>query len=73
MARETIARFDAEGTFGAPIVTEVRRLEHFWPAEPSHRQYFQRHPEQAYCRAMIAPKVAKLRAAYSDRLAPARS
>lgn len=70
VARETIARLEAEGVFGGPIVTEVRPLESFWPAEPGHRQYFQRHPEQAYCRAVIAPKVAKLRAAHAHRLAP---
>lgn len=70
VARETIARLDAEEVFGQPIVTEVRPLETFWPAEPYHRQYFQRHPEQAYCRAVIAPKVAKLRSAYAGRLAP---
>ncbi len=70
VARETIARLEAEAVFGGPIVTEVRPLEAFWPAEPGHRQYFQRHPEQAYCRAVIAPKVAKLRAAHAHRLAP---
>lgn len=70
VARETIARLEAERLFDQPIVTEVRPLDTFWPAEPYHRQYFQRHPEQAYCRAVIAPKVAKLRAAYADRLAP---
>ncbi len=70
VARETIARLEAEAVFDRPIVTEVRRLEAFWPAEPGHRQYFQRHPEQAYCRAVIAPKVAKLRAAHAHRLAP---
>jgi peptide-methionine (S)-S-oxide reductase len=46
----------------------VERLPQFWPAEEYHRQYFRRHPEQAYCRAMIAPKVAKLRSAWSHRL-----
>ncbi len=72
IAHETIARLEAEKLFDAPIVTEVKPLERFWPAEPQHRQYFQQHPEQAYCRAMIAPKVAKLRAVYADRLAPPR-
>lgn len=68
VARATIARLEAEDVFGAPIVTVVERLEQFWPAEEHHRQYFRRHPEQAYCRAMIAPKVAKLRKAWSHRL-----
>jgi peptide-methionine (S)-S-oxide reductase len=69
-ARDTIAALERAGTFPAPIVTEVSRLERFWPAEAYHRQYFRRHPEQAYCAAVIAPKVAKLRNHWSERLAP---
>ena len=67
-ARAMIARLEADGVFGAPIVTAVERLPQFWPAEAYHRQYFRRNPEQAYCRALIAPKVAKLRSAWSHRL-----
>ena len=67
-AEATIARLEAAGTFGAPIVTEIRSLDRFWPAEPGHRGYYQRNPDQAYCRAMIAPKIAKLRAEHAHRL-----
>jgi len=67
-AREVIAELEAKRVFGAPIVTEVTPLGVFYPAEEYHQQYFQRHPERMYCQAMIAPKVAKLRKAYSSRL-----
>ena len=67
-ARAMISRLEADAVFDDPIVTAVERLPEFWPAEEYHRQYFRRHPEQAYCRAMIAPKVAKLRSAWSHRL-----
>lgn len=70
VAREVIARLEEAGVFDDPIVTEVRRLETFWPAEPGHAGYYRRNPDQAYCRAIIAPKVAKLRQRYADRLAP---
>jgi peptide-methionine (S)-S-oxide reductase len=63
-----IAELEAKRLFGAPIVTEVTPLGAFYPAEEYHQQYFQRHPERMYCQAMIAPKVAKLRKAYSSRL-----
>jgi peptide-methionine (S)-S-oxide reductase len=75
-AREVIAALEAKRLFGAPIVTEVTPLAAFYPAEAYHQQYFQHHPERMYCQAMIAPKVAKLRKAYSSRLkdsAPAGS
>lgn len=70
VARATIAALEAEGTFPDPIVTDVVPLEAFWPAEEYHREYFRRHPDQAYCAAVIAPKVAKLRSHWATRLAP---
>lgn len=64
-AREVIATLTQEAVFDAPIVTDVMPLERFWPAEAYHQQYFQRNPDRAYCAAMIAPKVAKLRQRYA--------
>jgi len=69
-ARDAIAAFDREGTFGAPVVTDIRPLETFWPAEAYHQRYFERNPQRAYCAALIAPKVAKLRQKWSALLAP---
>ena len=69
-AREAIAQLARDDAFGASIVTEVTPLDTFWPAEPYHQQYFQRNPAKAYCAAMIAPKVSKLRRTYADRLKP---
>jgi len=40
----------------------------FYPAEDYHRDYYRRNPAQAYCRAVIAPKVAKLRHTYGRLL-----
>ena len=67
-AEEVIQELEAEGAFSAPIVTEVVPLETFWPAEAYHRDYYARHPEQAYCRVVIAPKLEKLRRLYAERL-----
>jgi peptide-methionine (S)-S-oxide reductase len=69
-AREVIAELHGDDAFGAPIVTEITPLDVFWPAEAYHQQYFQRNPAKAYCAAMIAPKVAKLRRGYAARLKP---
>lgn len=51
-----------------PIVTEVKMLDKFYPAEIEHKNYFELHPEVAYCQAVIAPKVLKLRKEFSDYL-----
>ncbi len=68
IAEQTIAEVNAAGLWDAPIVTQVVPLEAFYPAEDYHREYFRNNPEQGYCRVVIAPKVAKFRKQYLDRL-----
>ena len=53
-----------------PIVTSLEPAVSFYPAEDYHQHYFERQPEQGYCRAIIAPKVAKLRQKFADKLRP---
>ena len=67
-ARAVIAELEARRVWPAPIVTEVVRLDRFWPAEPYHQRYFERNPFAGYCRAVIAPKVAKFRQTFAGRL-----
>lgn len=68
IAREVIAEIEATGVWGAPIVTQVEPLTEFYPAEAEHHNYFARNPWSGYCRVVIAPKVAKLRKQFADRL-----
>ena len=68
IARALIAELDAAGLWPDPIVTAVLPAPTFWPAEDHHQNYFARHPAQGYCQAVVAPKVAKLRKAFADRL-----
>lgn len=51
-----------------PIVTEVTALLQFYPAEEYHQRYFERNPEQGYCQAVVAPKVAKFRSHFLGKL-----
>jgi peptide-methionine (S)-S-oxide reductase len=67
-AREVIAALERDQVFDAPIVTEVAPATEFYPAEEYHQDYFRRNPGQGYCRAVIAPKVAKFRKAHLERL-----
>lgn len=68
IAEEVIAELEREKIWDAPIVTEVAPLDAFYPAEEYHREYYRLHPEQAYCRAVIAPKVTKFRKEFAERL-----
>jgi peptide-methionine (S)-S-oxide reductase len=67
-AEAVIAELEAGKVWDDPIVTEIVPLDVFYPAEEYHRDYFRRNPGQAYCRTVIAPKVAKLRKQYFERL-----
>ena len=69
-AEAVIAELTREGIFDRPIVTEIVPLDAFYPAEAYHQEYYRRNTRQPYCQAVIAPKVAKLRTAYLDRLKP---
>ena len=52
----------------APIVTEIKPLDVFYPAEAEHHDYFARNPWSGYCQMVIAPKVRKFRKQFADRL-----
>lgn len=59
----------AQAYWSDPIVTEIRPLDTFWPAESYHDDYFARNPQNPYCAAVVAPKVAKARKAFVEKLA----
>ena len=67
-AERAIAEQESSGVWDDPIVTEVTPLQAFCPAEEYHRDFYRRNPDQGYCRAVIAPKVAKARKAFLDKL-----
>lgn len=67
-AREAIAGMDREHIWPAPIVTEVTPFSNFYSAEDYHKDYFSRNGSKPYCAIVIAPKVAKFRAKYQERL-----
>lgn len=54
--------------FVKPIVTQVRPLDHFWPAEDYHKNYYERNKSAGYCQLVIAPKVEKVQSSYKDLL-----
>ncbi|MBV7330544.1 peptide-methionine (S)-S-oxide reductase, partial [Chloroflexi bacterium TSY] len=67
-AEVVIAEINDAGIWNGPIVTEVTRTEPFYPAENYHQDYFVRNPYQPYCQVIIAPKVAKLRKEFIEKL-----
>ena len=68
VAEEVIREIADAGIYDDPIVTEVVPFDKFWPAENYHQEYFSNNPNQPYCTAVVAPKVAKFRKNFVDRL-----
>jgi len=68
IAREVMAEIEARGIWGRPLVTTIEPLTAFYPAEAYHDDYFARNPNAGYCRVIVAPKVAKVRKEFTDRL-----
>jgi peptide-methionine (S)-S-oxide reductase len=64
VANQVISKLAEQKLFGRPIVTEVTNLSNYSKAEAYHQRYFENHPNQGYCAAIIAPKVSKLRQSF---------
>ncbi len=67
-AEKVIQEIAAAKIWDDPVVTELSPFRAFYKAEDYHQEYFANNPNQGYCRVVIAPKVAKFRKHYSDRL-----
>jgi peptide-methionine (S)-S-oxide reductase len=66
MAHKVMAEMAA--VWDAPIVTELLPEETWHKAEDYHQNYFAQHPLQGYCAFVVAPKVAKFRKTFADRM-----
>jgi peptide-methionine (S)-S-oxide reductase len=67
-AEKIMKEIAEERLYPGPIVTQIAPLDRFWPAEDYHADYFNRNPEQGYCRIVIEPKVAKFRNKWREKL-----
>ena len=68
VAEETIKELNDQHIWDKPIVTEVTKLDKFYMAEDYHQEYFANNPNQPYCQAVVAPKVAKFRKQHLEML-----
>ena len=65
VAKDMLAGLSSSGIYRQPVVTEVRPLSNYAPAEDYHQDYFARNPNQGYCLAVAAPKVAKFKKTFA--------
>ena len=53
---------------GNLIVTEIRPLEKYYPAENYHKNYYETHPDNSYCEIIINPKLEKVQKQFTQLL-----
>ena len=68
IAEQVIDDFNQKKLWDDPIVTQVTPLQEFYRAEDYHQEYFLNNVDQPYCRFVVAPKVAKFRKQFLDKL-----
>jgi peptide-methionine (S)-S-oxide reductase len=68
MAEQVMDEISAAKIWEASLVTELSPFEVFYPAEDYHQEYFANNRFQPYCQFVVAPKVAKFRQKFAERL-----
>lgn len=66
IAKAYIAQLTQAKSFPAPIVTEIKALEKFYPAEDYHQDYARNNPHQPYIVLHDAPKIKALKTLLPD-------
>ncbi len=61
------SKLESSGEFSSPVVTEIRPLIKFFPAEDYHKDFYANHPHAPYCQLIIAPKVKKFLEKFPDK------
>lgn len=68
LAERYKTKIDAAAVYAKPLVTEITPASKFYPAEAYHQNYYANNTGDGYCRVMIGPKVAKLRAVFAEKV-----
>ena len=67
-AEKFIADLNSSSDMGSPIVTTIEPLNIFYEAENYHQDYYARNSEAGYCRAVINPKLKKVKEKFAQLL-----
>lgn len=68
IAEKYKARLTEEKVWDKPIVTEIVAINNYYEAEKYHHNYLEQNPENAYCRAIVRPKVDKFKKVFESKI-----
>ena len=67
-AKEYVTKLERTHEFENPIVTQIEKLDQFYPAEEYHQNFYKSNPDKPYCQLVINPKLTKLRKQFAKLL-----
>jgi len=67
-AEQVIRQLESDILWDAPVVTQFAPFDKFYPAEDYHQRFYDSNTSHPYCRAVIDPKLAKLKGRHAERL-----
>lgn len=67
-AEDIIKEMEVEEVWEDPIVTEITELTSYFDAEDYHQDYFSNNPQNQYCNMVVAPKLAKFKKTFAEKL-----
>lgn len=62
------ANLTEEQVWDNPIVTEIVAINNYYEAEKYHHNYLELNPENAYCKAIVRPKVDKFKKVFGSKM-----
>lgn len=68
IAEDIIKEIEEEGIWNEPVVTEIVEINNYYSAEGYHQDYFANNPENQYCNMVVAPKLAKFKKTFAEKL-----
>ncbi len=68
ISEKFIKELNDSNEMGAPIVTEIKKLEKFYPAGDYHKNYYEQNKNQSYCQVVINPKLKKVQEKFANLL-----
>jgi peptide-methionine (S)-S-oxide reductase len=68
IAEQMIQSLNESNKYGSKLVTQVQKLDVFYPGEDYHQDYFNKNPGNGYCSMVVRPKIEKFAKTYKSLL-----
>lgn len=65
-AEAAMKKSEASGKYNGKYVTQISKLDIFYPAESYHQGYYDVNPDQPYCSAVVGPKIVKFKKHFGE-------